>query len=160
MSQIVDDIIQMSWTLKEFYDTFSSDMKAVTGDEQMVDRVLQHVTNLKKSFTSCQFDIFNRENAQRWRLFMDDFKHRSSMIEQEAKVFIRVSFNQLRSAETALDMLMKFQQIDTNHVLAHEMMRQFTAILSKYSKEIDTIFDLFSKQKDNPPRVKVRSDIH
>ncbi|CAF0910630.1 unnamed protein product [Adineta ricciae] len=154
MSQIVDDIMQMSLNLKEFYDTFSFDMKAVTGDEQMVDRVLQHVTSLKKSFISCQFDIFNRENAQRWHLFMDDFKHRSSMIEQEAKVFIRVSFNQLRSAETALDMLMKFQQIDTNHVLAHEMMRQFTAILSKYSKEIDTIFDLFNKQKDNPPLVK------
>ncbi|UJR10037.1 hypothetical protein I4U23_014260 [Adineta vaga] len=154
MSQICDDLIQMSSNLNEFYDIFSSEMKAVTGEEQMVDRVLEHVTNLKQSFLSCHFDIFNREHAQRWHLFMDDFQHRSSMIEQEAKVFIRASFTQLRSAETALDMLMKFQQIDTTHVLAHEMMRQLTSILSKYCKEIDSIDDLFIKYKHNPPIVK------
>lgn len=155
MSQICDDLIRLSSNLNEFYEIFSSEMKAVTGEEQMIDRVLGHVTNLKKSFLSCNFDIFNRENAQRWHLFIDEFQHRSSMIEQEAKVFIRASFTQLRSAETALDMLMKFQKIDTTHVLAHEMMRQFTAILTKYCKEIDNIDDLFMQSRNNPPIVKV-----
>jgi hypothetical protein len=130
-------------------------MKAVTGDEQMVDRVLEHVSNLKKSFSTCHFDIFDRDNSQQWRLFIEEFKHRSSIIEHEAKGFIHASFTQLRSAETALDMLMKFQKIDTTHVLAYEMIRQFSAILLQYCKEVDSIYDLFIKYKKNPPISKV-----
>jgi dynein heavy chain len=159
MSQICDDLIQMSSNLNEFYDIFGSEMKAVTGDEQMVDRVLEHVSDLKKSFSSCYFDIFNRENSQQWRLFIDEFKHRSSIIEQEAKGFIHASFTQLRSAETALDMLMKFEKIDTTHVLAHEMIRQFTAILVQYGKEIDSIYDFFLEHKDHPPIFKVNNSV-
>ncbi|CAF1059416.1 unnamed protein product [Adineta steineri] len=154
MSQICDDLIQMSSNLNEFYDIFDSRMKAVTGEEQLVDRVLEHVKDLKKSFLSCHFDIFNRENIQQWHSFIDEFKHHSSIIEQEAKIFIRTSFTQLRSAETALDMLMKFQKIDTTYVLAHEIIRQFTAILLQYCKEIDGIYDLFIKYKNNPPICK------
>jgi dynein heavy chain len=155
MSQICDDLIQMSSNLNQFYDIFGSEMKAVTGDEQMVDRVLEHVSNLKKSFSTCHFDIFDRDNSQQWRLFIEEFKHRSSIIEHEAKGFIHASFTQLRSAETALDMLMKFQKIDTTHVLAYEMIRQFSAILLQYCKEVDSIYDLFIKYKKNPPISKV-----
>lgn len=155
MSQICEDLIEMSLNLNEFYDIFSSEMKIVTGDEQMVDQILEHVSNLKQSFSSCYFDIFNPDNIQQWYKFIDEFKHRSSIIEQEAKIFIHSSFTQLRSAETAFDMLMKFQKLDTNHVLAHEMVRQFTAILQQYSKEIDEIYDLFMRYKNNPPITKV-----
>ncbi|CAF4468837.1 unnamed protein product [Rotaria sp. Silwood2] len=49
---------------------------------------------------------------------------------------------------------MKFQQIDTTHILVYEMIEQFTAILLQYCKEIDGIYDLFIKYKDNPPIFK------
>lgn len=156
MSQICDDLIKMISNLSEFYDIFGTEMKIVTGEEQMIDRVLEHVSNLKKSFSLCHFDIFNRENSQRWHSFIEEFNNRSSIIEQQAKIFINASFSQLRSAETAFDMLRKFQKIDTTHVLAYEMMRQFTAILLQYCKEIDGIYDIFMKYKDNPPVVKVK----
>ena len=143
MSHICDDLIRMFSNLNDFYDIFGSEMKIVTGDEQMVDRVLEHVSDLKKSFFSCHFDIFNRENSQQWHSFIEEFKYRSSIIEQEAKIFIRSSFTQLRSAETAFDMLMKFKKIDTTHILAYEVMRQFTAILLQYCKEVDEIYDHF-----------------
>ncbi|CAF0941568.1 unnamed protein product [Rotaria sordida] len=154
MSQICDDLIQMLSNLNEFYDIFGLEMKTVTGDEQMVDRVLEHVSNLKNNFLSCHFDIFNRENSQQWYEFIEEFKYRSSIIEQEAKIFIHTSFTQLRSSETAFDMLIRFQKIDTTHVLAYEMIQQFTAILLQYCKEIDGIYDLFIKYKDNPPIFK------
>ncbi|CAF4777196.1 unnamed protein product, partial [Rotaria sp. Silwood2] len=49
---------------------------------------------------------------------------------------------------------MKFQQIETTHILAYEMIQQFTAILLQYCKEIDGIYDPFMKYKDNPPIFK------
>lgn len=155
MSQICDDLIRMSLNLQEFYEIFGSEMKAVTGDEPMVDRILQHVSELKKTFAFCQFDIFDRENAQQWRTLIEEFQHRSTLIEQEAKGFIHASFTQLRSAETALDMLMKFQKIDTTYVLAHEMIQQFSAILVQYCKEVETLSELFMRYKNHPPICKV-----
>ena len=155
MSQICDDLIRMSMNLHQFYEIFGSEMKAVTGDEQMVDRILQHVSDLKKTFTLCQFDPFDRDNAQSWRTFIEEFQHRSTMIEQEAKGFIHASFTQLRSTETALDMLIKFQKIDTTHVLAHEMIQQLSAVLLQYCKEVENISDVFIKYKNHPPISKV-----
>ncbi|CAF2543035.1 unnamed protein product [Rotaria sp. Silwood2] len=64
-----------------------------------------------------------------------------------------------RSSETTLDMLMKFQQIETTHILAYEMIQQFTAILLQYCKEIDGIYDPFMKYKDNPPIFKKKIEI-
>ncbi|CAF4593796.1 unnamed protein product, partial [Rotaria sp. Silwood2] len=64
-----------------------------------------------------------------------------------------------RSSETTLDMLMKFQQIETTHILAYEMIQQFTAILLQYCKEIDGIYDPFMKYKDNPPIFKVNIEL-
>lgn len=156
MSQICDDFLRMSMNLHQFDEIFGSDMKAVTGDEQMVDRILQHVSDLKKTFASCQFDPFDRDNAQLWRTLIEEFQHRSTMIEQEAKGFIHASFTQLRSTETALDMLIKFQKIDTSHVLAHEMIQQFSAILLQYCKEVESISEIFNKDKNHPPICKVK----
>ena len=154
MSLICDDLIEMSTNLNEFYEIFGSQMKTVTGDEQTVDEILRHISQLRNSFSSIDFDIFDHQFIEQWRLFLDEFRHRSSIIEQQAKTFIRSSFTQLRSSETALDMLIRFQQIDTTHVLANEMIQQFNSILIQYSKEIDTIYDLFLKHKQNPPRIK------
>ena len=158
MSSICDDLIQMLSDLTDFYEMFGSELKAVTGDEPMIDRIVEHVSQLKQSFVSCDFDFFHRDNAEQWRRFLEEFKHRSTVIEQEAKVFLRTAFTQLRSAETALDMLRKFQQINTTHVLAQEMTQQFAAILVQYGKEIDLIEQLFNQQKSNPPIFKVMND--
>jgi hypothetical protein len=158
MSHICDDLIQMLSELTDFYEMFGSELKAVTGDEPMIDGIVEHVSQLKQSFVSCDFDFFHHDNAEQWRRFLEEFKHRSIGIEQEAKVFLRTAFTQLRSAETALDMLRKFQQINTTHVLAQEMTQQFAAILVQYGKEIDLIEQLFHQQKANPPIFKVRND--
>ncbi|CAF1057845.1 unnamed protein product [Didymodactylos carnosus] len=157
MAQICDDLIKMAMDLDEFYDIFGPDMKAVTGEEEMVDKVLEHVGDLKKAFSLCYFDIFDRLNQQRWQSLIDEFNHRSTAIEQEAKMFIRASFTQLRSAEGAFDMLIKFQKIGTGHVLSHEMIRQFTAILVQYRRELDTVREIFLKHNANPPVFKVSS---
>ena len=155
MSQICDDLLQMLSDLTDFYEMFGSELKAVTGDEAMIDRILEHVSQLKQSFLVCDFDFFHHDHVEQWRRFLEEFKHRSTVIEQEAKVFLRTAFTQLRSAETAVDMLRKFQRINTTHVLAQEMIQQFAAILVQYGKEIDLIEQIFHEQKAHPPIFKV-----
>ncbi|CAF4603128.1 unnamed protein product, partial [Rotaria sp. Silwood2] len=48
MSQICDDLIQTLSNLNEFYDIFGLEMKIVIGEEQMVDRVLEYVSDLNR----------------------------------------------------------------------------------------------------------------
>lgn len=156
MSQICDDLIYMLSHLEEFYQIFGSEMKNVTEEEEMVDQFLNSINQLQQTFLTCYFDPFQRENVAQWRILIEDFRHRSALIEKEAKIFIRTAFTQLRSAETALDMLKTFEQLNTTHLLAHEMAQQFAAILVQYCKEIDEIEELFHQQKMNPPIPPVR----
>ncbi|CAF4737415.1 unnamed protein product, partial [Rotaria magnacalcarata] len=44
ISQIYNDSIQMLSTLHEFYDIFRLEMKTITDEEHMGDRVLEHIT--------------------------------------------------------------------------------------------------------------------
>lgn len=158
MSQICDDLIFMLTNLNEFHQIFGTDLKVVTGNEETVNEILENVAQLQRLFLQCPFDPFQRENASQWRTLIDEFQHRSSLIEKDAKFFIRTAFTQLRSAESALDMLKKFQHLSKTHVLAQEMIQQFVAILLQYCKEIDQIERIFHQHKSDPPIGKVKTE--
>ncbi len=85
---------------------------------------------------------------------MEDFNHEVAEIEQEAKVFINQSFKKLRSAEGAFEMLLRFKNIRSREAINSEMMKKFSDILTQYLKEVDLIFEIFQKFKENPPLFK------
>lgn len=85
---------------------------------------------------------------------MEEFNHEVAEIEVEAKIFINQSFKKLRSAEGAFEMLLRFKNIRSREAINSEMMKKFTDILTQYTKEVDLVYELFQKFKDNPPLFK------
>jgi dynein heavy chain len=51
-------------------------------------------------------------------------------------------------------MLLKFKNIKSREAINSEMMKKFTDILSQYMKEVDSMNEIFQKNKDNPPLAK------
>ena len=82
---------------------------------------------------------------------MDNFNRSVLNIENEAKMFIDESFQSLRSAEGAFNMLLKFKHIRSREAINAQMMQKFRDILVQYQKEVDTMDNLYHSQKDNPP---------
>ena len=97
------------------------------------------------------FDPFLIRHSQQWKSVMDRFNREVVAIENEAKMFIDESFQSLRSAEGAFDMLLKFKHIRSREAINAQMMQKFRDILVQYQKEVDTIDNLFRTQRDNPP---------
>ena len=82
---------------------------------------------------------------------MDGFNREVVNIENEAKMFIDESFQSLRSAEGAFNLLLKFKHIRSREAINNQMMQKFRDILVQYQKEVDTMEKLFSTQREAPP---------
>ena len=67
---------------------------------------------------------------------MDRFRRDVKLIEDEANSFINESFENLRSAEGAFDMLHNFKHIQARSSINETMMRKFDEILEQYGKEV------------------------
>ena len=102
-------------------------------------------------FSQVDFDPFLIRHSQQWKSVMDRFNREVVAIENEAKMFIDESFQSLRSAEGAFDMLLKFKHIRSREAINAQMMQKFRDILVQYQKEVDTIDNLFRTQRDGPP---------
>ncbi|KAJ1496607.1 hypothetical protein HMI55_005950, partial [Coelomomyces lativittatus] len=68
-----------------------------------------------------------------------------------AKLFIDTSFKKLRSAEGAFDLLQNMKNVKSRDSINSQMMSKFNDILAQYSKEVDSIDEMFRKKKDDPP---------
>ena len=93
-----------------------------------------------------EFDIFNQREAHHWRQVMDWFNKEVDEIEREAKSFIDDSFQSLRSAEGAFDMLLNFKHIRSREAINNQMMQKFKDILTQYEKEVCSLFLLIINQ--------------
>ena len=83
-----------------------------------------------------KFDPYQPSTRGEWRAVMDRFKRDVRVIEEEANSFINDSFESLRSAEGAFDMLHNFKHIRARESINETMMRKFDQILDQYGKEV------------------------
>ncbi|KAI5945034.1 Dynein heavy chain 10, axonemal [Manis javanica] len=154
MANICQDLCDILQVMEEFYNIFGSELKAVTGDPKRIDDVLCRVDSLVTPMENLTFDAFSIKSSQDWKYVMDNFKIEVLVIEKEAKNFIDESFKTLRSAEAALDMLLKFKHIRSREAISRQMMMKFNDILAQYCKEIDIVNKIFVQNLDNPPLYK------
>ena len=90
---------------------------------------------------------------------MSRFQREVKLIEDEANSFIDQSFQSLRSAEGAFDMLHKFKHIRAREAINTTMMKKFDEILSTFEKEVDSINAIFEEGKANPPIPKAQPPV-
>lgn len=138
-------------TIEEFHNIFGPELKAVTGDPERIEAVLQRVDSLVWDIETVRFDPYNPSNRHNWHSVMGRFQREVKLIEDEANTFIDESFQTLRSAEGAFDMLHNFKHIRSRDAINATMMRKFNDILATFEKEVDAINDLFQEQKKSPP---------
>ena len=86
-----------------------------------------------------------------WKAVMSRFQREVRLIEDEANSFINESFQSLRSAEGAFDMLHNFKNVHARDSINATMMKKFSEILSTFEKEVDNVNRLFEDSRENPP---------
>lgn len=85
---------------------------------------------------------------------MVQFRDKVSEIEHMTRKFIDTSFQKLRSAEGAFDLLQNFQNIQSRESINKQMMEKYKDILMQYTKELEKLEEQFHRYKHRPPVYK------
>ena len=146
-------------TIEEFHNIFGPELKAVTGDPERIEAVLRRVDSLVIGIEMVRFEPYDSRNKHDWQSVMSRFQREVKLIEEEANTFIDESFQNLRSAEGAFDMLHNFKHIRSRDAINTTMMKKFNDILTTFEKEVDDINELFLEHKSSPPISKNQPEV-
>ena len=146
--------------VEEFRNIFGPELKAVTGNPEGIEAVLQKVNTLMLDIETVRFDPFNPGQRYNWSGKMNRFQQEVKLIEEEANQFIDDSFRTLRSAEGAFEMMQNFKHIRSRDAINATMMRQLSEILSTFRKEVDSINDMFEVHTVHTVRTKTQRHMY
>lgn len=113
MAGVCNDLLRVATVLDQFNKFLGPELKAVTGDAASVDQVKHRVRALIEPLEKVPFDIFQPMHQKMWEEVISNFREKVEEIEMETKSFIDTSFQKLRSAEGAFDLLQKFHSIES-----------------------------------------------
>jgi dynein heavy chain len=154
MAKICNHLLEVATVLDQFGKFLGPELKAVTGDSDGIDVMTRRVEKLSEPLNSTSFDIFDREYKTSWDAIMTEFSESVATIEAMTSTFINSSFENLRSAEAAFDLLQRFRNIESRDSINKQMMEKFDDILTRLDVELSFISDLFDKHHEHPPRNK------
>jgi dynein heavy chain, axonemal len=79
---------------------------------------------------------------------VNQFHKKVQLIETKVIVFLDTSFQNLRSAESAFQLLQNFKNIQSRETINRKMNEKFADILKQYGNEVKRMMALFRDQKE------------
>jgi dynein heavy chain len=150
MRDICSNMYEITQVLDQFYKFLGPELKEVTGDSQGIDDLLGEVESLKTEFKNMK-SVFDDSNKTLWDNAWSKFWTRVTQIEEKAIDFLDRSFQNLRSAEGAFNLLQKFKYIESRQQINQKMNEKFVDILATYGNEVRRMRQLFRAGKERPP---------
>ena len=136
IAQRLHDFEVMAETIDTFRVFFGPALRKVIGDAQSIDRMLEDVNSMLQPVIDMDFPVFNREFAMQWEELHGNFLKSVDHIDVEAKLLITRSFAELRSTESALQLLSLFNSIKCREAITSAMKDKLAEILQSFSKDI------------------------
>eukprot|EP00398_MALV-I-01_sp_L67-1_P000765 gene765-501_t len=150
MSKICHDLYEIAHVLDQFYKFLGPELKEFTGDSHGIDQLLDSVRSLTSGFKTIP-QVFEDRFRNTWDTFFANFKEQVEKIEKKATAFLDKSFQKLRRAEGAFQLLRKFKNIESRDKINKKMNEKFVDILTQYNHEVCRMRALFKKGVEMPP---------
>lgn len=151
IADVCSDLYKIASVLQDFYNIFGADLKSIIDDPAQIDTVMKRVDALVVPIEQADFDIFNVYNKENWEAMTAWFYEEVLFLEDQAKFYIDECFNVLISAESALEMLLKFKGMKTRAAIQQQLIRKFDVIMQQFSKEISTVENIYHRGKRRTP---------
>lgn len=153
MARICEHLENVSIVLGQFRMFLGPELMAVTGDSAGINEVVKRVEGLVLPLEGVPFVIFDRRYKATWDGVMVSFQDKVDDIEAMCKRFVDTAFRQLRSAEGAFDLLLKFQNMQSRDSIKQQLMDKFDAVLAQYGKEVAVRYSVLTSILVNHPTV-------
>lgn len=147
ISSVCKDLNAVVNVIFDFTNIFGDELKSILNDPQKIDAVVRRVEKLVSPIENADFDIFKETSKENWEAIMTYFFKEVKQLEREASYFIDQCFKMLRSAESALEMLLKFKHIQTRTIIQQQLMTKFDVVMDQFLKEIAIVDNIFTVSK-------------
>ena len=154
MASICGDLRGMLEAVDGFHHFLGPQLKAVTGENEAIDVVLSRVKEMAKPVEDVDFDAFDQKYMMRWQTISSQFQCDKEEIERSTRSFIDESFKNLRSAESAFELLQNFKSIKSEGGISKQLQDKFNDVLEQFARELQVTRDIFDKNHEDPPVYK------
>lgn len=152
MRAVLENLKTACQILKDFLAILGPDLKAVTGDADQIDTLMEKVKASTDPIVNFPNDVFDKSRENHWKTVFDDFKKSTETWEESTCNLIDLTFShKLNSSEGAFDLLHNFKVIQTRESIERRLRGKYEAVIKRYGIELDEMGELFSRHKDNPP---------
>ncbi|KAK7195889.1 dynein heavy chain [Novymonas esmeraldas] len=162
MSDRCTDLLEVIETVEYYTTVLSAQLKTVLTDATGIERILKDVEKLKRPFGTLTFDPFEKRATHNWQVVFSGFLTAVTSLDHEVSLFInRIFDDDLRSAESAFELLVSFKRIRSrpdrggNSLDISALLQEKTdRILAQYFTEVENVQRIFHGQKEAPPLTK------
>ncbi|XP_077294859.1 dynein axonemal heavy chain 10-like [Arctopsyche grandis] len=151
LASVCDDLSKVARVLIQFENIFGTELKSILKDQTEIQKIIKLVQQLVFSIQTVDFSLFIPDNKENWDVIINEFYKDVAIVEDKAKIFIDDSFENLRSSEEAMEMLLKLTNFETRESIHEQLTMKFGVIMQQFMKEITTIQSIFNEHKDDPP---------
>ena len=143
----VSKLIDLFTTIQQF--STLAEHKHIDGLEEMVKRF----TEIADDFRKLPYDLLEYTRNQFDRDLLE-FNVNINELETTLQAFLNSSFEKATSTEHALNLLRQFQSILQRDSLKSDLDEKYMAIFQNYGQDLNTIQQIYEKQKNSPPLVR------
>ena len=151
MGLICGDLLEVIDSINDFRHFFNPDLQMITGRSDHVNSIVGRIDSLMDIIAASGLDIFDIRNKTEWQEKMSIFKKTVASIEKSAETSIETAFQQLRSSETAYELVVKLKGLKTRQSIHKLIEERYRDILERYEMELEEAIFFFGQYSNNPP---------
>jgi len=152
MTSVLRDLEHVVETVAQLTNFYSGpELRALSADSSELEAILVIVAGLTAPLCRIRYSIWEKVRSTRWRNEMKAFDVKVVGVEEKTQAFISSSFDQLKSAESAFDVLVKLSTIRMRDSLRSLLHSNATNVVIKARQELRDVSALFTERKASPP---------
>ncbi|XP_057328415.1 dynein axonemal heavy chain 10-like isoform X2 [Microplitis mediator] len=144
IAKVCNDFNEIASVLQNFYNIFGPELKSIITDPAQIDVIVKRVDELIEPILHADFNIFNKLNQENWDATMAWFYLEVTSLQNEALFLMDDCFMILINAEQALEVLLKFKNIQTRQAIQECLSMKFDVIMQQFNKEINKVENIFN----------------
>jgi len=153
MAGVCSELLATLSTMDQFNRFLGPELSSITGENSSVDDVVEQVQKLPEIIEKVNYDIFDRENSDKYSETVRNFQRRVQEIERYAGISIEKAFQKLRSASRAFQLVENFKKIGSRPSIHQIIEKRYSDILDQFDIELAQIEKNFQKRRHNPPKI-------
>lgn len=159
MSDRCGELMEIVSIIDNYNLLLGSQLRSVLNDATGIEKILKEVERQKHPIENIAFDPFERKSVDHWQQMYSSFNAGVVSLNHHVSQFIQRTFDDLRSAESAFDLLQSFKHMQSEIGgdaidMASLMSSKADKILYQYHVEVERVRNIFEENCDKPPLTK------